>query len=152
MLRSSPFEGVTMDRTRSRLIAALLVGALSVPAVAYVAGARGASGEDPVADSTTTKAPVAAPAADTAVSDLLLACGVDGETLVAGEAAGTLTAGSPFVIEAAGTNARSDRWISNEKSLASPHGWQRLSMTLTGLPGWPYCIMRMAKNAISLRH
>ncbi len=80
-----------MDRTRMRLVVALIVGALSVPAVAYIAGARNGATEDPAVSLPAAKAPAAVPATDSTVSDLYLACGAEGEALVAGEADGTLT-------------------------------------------------------------
>jgi hypothetical protein len=84
-----------MDRTRTRLIAALIVGALAVPAVAFMAtagnddGSQDApAGQATVVVSTTAAAPTADAASFT---DLQLACGAEAAALIAGEAAGTLT-------------------------------------------------------------
>ena len=96
-----------MDKKRKILVGALMLGLISGPAVALAAGSifGGDGSLDPVAAAPATAAPFAEPIAQQApapdhAADLLAACGTEGRSLVAGEAAGELSDVEQAALEA----------------------------------------------------
>jgi hypothetical protein len=80
-----------MDGKRKAFLVALVIGLASGPVLAFGATRILGSAEAEAAPATTTAAPTTTVPEVPAADDLAAACGAEGATLVAGEAAGTLS-------------------------------------------------------------